>query len=57
MKDTALCTFCEQGNHDHPAYSPEVCRCGCPCHGSFVGDSQLTAPSKAVGSLPVEVLG
>lgn len=57
MKDTALCTFCEQGNHDHPAYSPEVCRCGCPCHGSLVGDSQLTASCKAVGSLPVEVLG
>ena len=32
MTDTAICVFCESGDHENPLYDARVCRCGCLCH-------------------------
>lgn len=32
MTDTAICVFCESGDHENPLFDARVCRCGCACH-------------------------
>jgi hypothetical protein len=56
MLDTTICTFCESGDHEHPAYSPEVCKCGCRCHGltPAVGLVDLVFNPGKLGVLPIE---